>query len=416
MDKINNVIDYISNFDDIQDLISLNMNQVINNHFDLKKVTATCVVLTYNEERCIKRCLEHIIEVFDEVIVIDTGSNDCTKELILEFENKKLKLFDFEWCDDFSKVRNFGISQANSDWIVFIDADEIFQTNDKDKLYEVLSLFDNIIQKKDISLSFEIHEKNTKFVFDDIPRVIYKNGNCKYYGNVHEEIRSNMEKVILIKTNVVLFHDGYSKDIISKKDKKKRNVLLLNKCIENEPNNLRWYYYYSRDGIGFINNIENLKFVESILDRYEKDAKFKNFENNEGYYFKLIMLYMELLIRTGETNKIGQTVKRYNLGESDFYDIQFYKSLAKLINIELEYELLLKELFEFRKNNFEKQDSSINKDGIHIDLLIGALLFETKRFEDSKKYFDFIGNKLDGAIDKKLIDSYRDIINKIESK
>ena len=37
MDKINNVIDYISNFDDIQDLISLNMNQVINNHFDLKK-------------------------------------------------------------------------------------------------------------------------------------------------------------------------------------------------------------------------------------------------------------------------------------------------------------------------------------------------------------------------------------------
>ena len=66
MDKINNVIDYISNFDDIQDLISLNMNQVINNHFDLKKVTATCVVLTYNEERCIKRCLEHIIEVFDE--------------------------------------------------------------------------------------------------------------------------------------------------------------------------------------------------------------------------------------------------------------------------------------------------------------------------------------------------------------
>ena len=33
MDKINSVVDYISNFDDIQDLISLNMNQVINNHF-----------------------------------------------------------------------------------------------------------------------------------------------------------------------------------------------------------------------------------------------------------------------------------------------------------------------------------------------------------------------------------------------
>ena len=44
MDKINSVVDYISNFDDIQDLISLNMNQVINNHFNLKKVAVTCVV------------------------------------------------------------------------------------------------------------------------------------------------------------------------------------------------------------------------------------------------------------------------------------------------------------------------------------------------------------------------------------
>ena len=342
MEKINNVMDYISNLSEIQDLISLNMNRVLNNHFDLKKITATCIVLTYNEERCIKRCLEHVIGVFDEIIVIDTGSNDYTKELILEFENKKLKLFDFEWCDDFSKVRNFGINQANSDWVIFIDADEIFQIDNKNKLYEILSLLDNVVQKKDISLSFEIHEKNTSFIFDDIPRMIYKNGNCKYYGNVHEEIRSNKGKAILIKTNIILFHDGYSKEVISKKDKKKRNVLLLNKCIENEPNNLRWYYYYSRDGIGFINNIENLKFVESILDKYEDEFKLESLEYNTEYYFKLIMVYMDLLIKVGKANKINQIIKKYNLEKSDFYDIQFYKSLSKLINIEIEYEILLK--------------------------------------------------------------------------
>lgn len=416
MDKINNVMDYISNLSEIQDLISLNMNRVLNNHFDLKKITATCIVLTYNEERCIKRCLEYVIGVFDEIIVIDTGSNDYTKELILEFENKKLKLFDFEWCDDFSKVRNFGINQANSDWVIFIDADEIFQIDNKNKLYEILSLLDNVVQKKDISLSFEIHEKNTSFIFDDIPRMIYKNGNCKYYGNVHEEIRSSMKKVILIKTNIVLFHDGYSEKIVSKKSKKKRNILLLNKCIENEPNNLRWYYYYSRDGIGFINDIENLKFVESVLDKYEEKFKLENFEHNSGYYFKLIMVYMDLLIKVGKTNKIEQIIKRYKLDKSNFYDIQFYKFLSKLINLGLEYELLLKKLFEFRKDNFERQHSSISKDGIHIDLLIAVALFETKRYKDSKKYFDFIGDKLDGTIDKKLIDSYRDVINKIESK
>lgn len=416
MDKINNIMRYISNFDDIQDLISLNMNQVVKNHFNLKKVTATCVVLTYNEERCIKRCLEHIIEVFDEIIIIDTGSNDSTKKIISEFKNQKIKLFDFEWCDNFSKVRNFGINQANSDWVVFIDADEIFEISNKYRLYEILALFDNVIQKKDISLSFEIHEKNTEFIFDDIPRMIYKNGNCRYYGNVHEEIRSNKKECVLIKTTIKLVHDGYSEKVISKKEKKKRNILLLSKCIKNEPNNLRWYYYYSRDGMGFIDNVEHIRFVKSILDKYEEKFKLESLENNAVYYFKLIMVYMDLLIKVGKINEIDQTIKKYNLEKSDFYDIQFYKSLSKLINIEIEYEILLKELFEFRKNNFEKQDSSISKDGTHIDLLIGALLFETKRFEDSKKYFDFIGNKLDGAIDKKLIDSYRDIINKIESK
>ena len=225
MDKINNIMRYISNFDDIQDLISLNMNQVVKNHFNLKKVTATCVVLTYNEERCIKRCLEHIIEVFDEIIIIDTGSNDSTKKIISEFKNQKIKLFDFEWCDNFSKVRNFGINQANSDWVVFIDADEIFEISNKYMLYEILALFDNVIQKKDISLSFEIHEKNTEFIFDDIPRMIYKNGNCRYYGNVHEEIRSNKKECVLIKTTIKLVHDGYSEKVISKKEKKKRNIL-----------------------------------------------------------------------------------------------------------------------------------------------------------------------------------------------
>ena len=317
MDKINSVVDYISNFDDIQDLISLNMNQVINNHFNLKKVAVTCVVLTYNEERCIKRCLEHIIEVFDEIIIIDTGSSDCTKKIISEFKNQKIKLFEVKWCNNFSKVRNFGIDQASSDWIVFIDADEVFEASDKDKLYEILSLFDNVMQKKDISLSFEIHEKNSSFIFDDIPRIIYKNGNCKYYGNVHEEIRSDKKKNLLIKTNVKLIHDGYSKDVISQKDKRTRNVLLLNKCIEEEPDNLRWYYYYSRDGIGVVNDNEIIQFVKSTLDKYEEKFKLKILEKNTEYYFKLIMIYMDLLIKVGKTCEVDEIINKYNLEKNE---------------------------------------------------------------------------------------------------
>ncbi len=84
------------------------------------------IIICKNEERVIKRCIESIqknLKNNDEIIVVDTGSTDNTIKIISSIEN--VKLFNYEWKDDFADARNFGISKAKKDWIFFIDSDEI---------------------------------------------------------------------------------------------------------------------------------------------------------------------------------------------------------------------------------------------------------------------------------------------------
>jgi len=77
-------------------------------------------IIVKNEESCLAKCLESVKD-FDEIIIVDTGSTDKTKEIAKKYTDK---IYDFEWCDDFSKARNFALEHCTGDWILSIDADE----------------------------------------------------------------------------------------------------------------------------------------------------------------------------------------------------------------------------------------------------------------------------------------------------
>lgn len=88
-------------------------------------------MIVKNEEAQLRKCLTTAREVVDEIIVVDTGSADSTKEIALEFADKVL---DFPWVDDFSKARNFSFAQATMDYIFWMDADDILLPADQRKL------------------------------------------------------------------------------------------------------------------------------------------------------------------------------------------------------------------------------------------------------------------------------------------
>ena len=93
--------------------------------------TISLCMIVRNEEDTIERCLGSIKGVADEIIIVDTGSNDRTKEISSRFTDK---LYDFEWIDDFSAARNFSYEQATKDYILWLDADDILLPEDVVKI------------------------------------------------------------------------------------------------------------------------------------------------------------------------------------------------------------------------------------------------------------------------------------------
>ena len=93
-----------------------------------------CMIVK-NEEKYLPRCLESLKPMVDEMIVVDTGSVDATRDIAEIFG---AKVFDFQWQDDFSAARNHSLDQASGDWILVMDGDEVIAPIDHSKFRKLL--------------------------------------------------------------------------------------------------------------------------------------------------------------------------------------------------------------------------------------------------------------------------------------
>ena len=99
-----------------------------------KKVEISLCLIVKNEEDVLQRCLESVENIVDEIIIVDTGSTDQTKEIAQKFH---AKIYDFEWIDDFAAARNYSFAQATKDFIMWMDADDYFTLENQNKLLEL---------------------------------------------------------------------------------------------------------------------------------------------------------------------------------------------------------------------------------------------------------------------------------------
>lgn len=85
-------------------------------------ITISLCMIVKNEEAVLARCLDSLCGLMDEIIIVDTGSTDNTKDVALKYTDK---VYDFSWCDDFAAARNFSFSKATMEYIYAPDADEV---------------------------------------------------------------------------------------------------------------------------------------------------------------------------------------------------------------------------------------------------------------------------------------------------
>lgn len=94
---------------------------------------SVCMIVK-NEEAVLARCLDSLKGIADEIVIVDTGSTDRTKEIAALYTGK---IFDFTWIHDFSAARNFAFSKATMEYIYSADADEVLEEIDRQKFLKL---------------------------------------------------------------------------------------------------------------------------------------------------------------------------------------------------------------------------------------------------------------------------------------
>lgn len=391
--------------------------ELLKNTLKIKNRTISAVILTLDEERCIKRCVDSIIEKVDEVIVVDTGSTDRTIDILKEYQSEKISIFHYDWKENFAEARNFGIEKAKSSWIFHIDADEYLNNIDTRLFRNIINLFNDFPLKDSIVLSPSITNHNEHNLLI-VKRIFLKESNIRYFGLIHEEPRRDIKNyggdVYNISLDIDIRHDGYSKEILAQKNKTIRNVSLLKKMVEIEPNNPRWKYFLIRDDSFSTLNSADIEYMikDSILLDKEKNIEFNNLCFHE-FTFALLDLLTELKLSEGKFDEVcnlANILERLLPENSNSF---YYKILSKILKSKEEMYELLNKTIEYRDNSFSVQHGMLHSNGYHIDFLISVLLFEIGMYKQSFKYFDFLKDKF---IDDNIYFSHDSLLSVLDER
>lgn len=150
-------------------------------------ITLSVCMIVRNEENVLSRCLSSIRDIADEIVIVDTGSTDGTKEIAADFTSK---IYDLEWTDDFAAARNFAFSKCTCDYIYSADADEIVDEENLGKFRRLKSVLDPSIDIVQFLYTNQL-EFNTTYNFDSElrPKLYKRLRGFTWEGEVHEMVR-----------------------------------------------------------------------------------------------------------------------------------------------------------------------------------------------------------------------------------
>lgn len=218
-------------------------------------VTISLCMIVRNEEAVLRKCLASVKDVCDEIVIVDTGSTDKTKEIASKFTDK---VFDFEWIDDFSAARNFSFDQATSDYIFWLDADDILLEKDKDN-FKIL--------KKELTESVDVVSMIYNVAFDEYGnptfsyrrnRLVKRKNNFQWIGAVHEYLKVHGQ---FIHSDIAITHEKSENS--NERMINDRNLKIYEKRIKKgEEFSPRDLFYYA-------NELKDHQYYQKALQYYQ---------------------------------------------------------------------------------------------------------------------------------------------------
>lgn len=247
-------------------------------------------IIAKNEEARIEQCLQSVKPCGFEIVVVDTGSTDRTKEIAARYADKVL---DFAWCDDFSAARNFSLREASNNWIFMIDCDETIKEID----VEELTYFRKHLSDKVGSVSREnLVTENGVLTLNNVDYTerFFNKKLFHYTGIIHEQltpIRGSELPAMLL--NTTLLHTGYDMTPGQRAEKYRRNFTLLEKQAAADPDNPYLYYQLGK-------TCEIMEDFARACTYYDKGLTF-DLDPELAYVQAMVVSYGNALLRTGQT-------------------------------------------------------------------------------------------------------------------
>ncbi|MCI0702677.1 MAG: glycosyltransferase [Planctomycetia bacterium] len=171
--------------------------------------TVSLCMIVRNEEHHLPDCLSSARDLVDEMVVVDTGSTDRTKEIAAGFS---AKVFDFPWVDSFSAARNESIRHATGDWVFWLDADDRLGHDDREKLRRLLgSLRDELAAYVMKCRCVSDTPGASETVVDHV-RLFRNDPRLRWRYRVHEQILPALREVgaDVRWSDVAITHLGYA--------------------------------------------------------------------------------------------------------------------------------------------------------------------------------------------------------------
>jgi glycosyltransferase involved in cell wall biosynthesis len=193
-----------------------------NPEFCTMAIRLSLTMIVKDEAATLGRCLSSVRDILDEIVVVDTGSTDCSKEIAASFG---ARVYDFIWRDDFAAARNEALRHTTGDWIFWLDADEYLDHANHQKMRHLVTCL------KDDNIAFVMTQRSlSSDGASHVPqvRLFRKHPSARWEYRVHERplpslLRAGYE---IRGTDIVITHTGYQ-DRTTYTHKMKRNLPLL---------------------------------------------------------------------------------------------------------------------------------------------------------------------------------------------
>lgn len=228
--------------------------------------TISLCMIVKNEEEMLENCLKSAANICDEIIIVDTGSEDDTKKIARKFTDK---IYDFEWIDDFSAARNYSYSLATKEYILLLDADDVLLPEDQKKLKEL---------KKNLSSDIDVVTFNYVMTTDSNgkptfhfrqPRLVKRSKGYKWIGPVHEYLAAYGKT---LNTDIAIHHKKQEKKVYDPEAYGRNLRIYENRIKRGEEFSARDTFYYA-------NELRDHRQYEKAITYYNKFL-----DDNRGWF------------------------------------------------------------------------------------------------------------------------------------